>query len=141
MALQKNLVSILPVKLNKTKIKNRYFNYLVFLDDSNQTLLEQRKGKGIWQNLYQFPLIESEGEWSEAQLEQKMGETNGYPRMESVTLYNMEPIVHKLSHQHLYTKFWLVHPLTKLDDGIPWQRITDYPVPVLIADFIRTFKI
>ncbi|WP_127018769.1 A/G-specific adenine glycosylase [Flagellimonas beolgyonensis] len=140
-AFQKNLVSNLPVKLNKTKIKNRYFNYLVFLDDSNQTLLEQRKGKGIWQNLYQFPLIESKGEWSEAQLEQKMGETNGYPKMQSVTLYNMEPIVHKLSHQHLYTKFWLVNPLTELDDGIPWQRITDYPVPVLIADFIRTFKI
>ena len=32
MALQKNLVDQLPVKLGKTKVRKRYFNYLVVLD-------------------------------------------------------------------------------------------------------------
>jgi len=63
-ALLQNRVLELPVKLKKGKIKNRYFNYLVFLDKDGKTMLEQRKGKGIWQNLYQFPLVESSVELS-----------------------------------------------------------------------------
>lgn len=59
-ALKENKVDSLPVKQNKTKVRNRYFNYLVLLDQNENTILEQRRGKGIWQNLYQFPLIESE---------------------------------------------------------------------------------
>ena len=31
-ALQKNKINELPVKIKKTKIRNRYFNYLVILD-------------------------------------------------------------------------------------------------------------
>lgn len=140
-ALQKNKVTDLPVKLKKTKIKNRYFNYLVFLDDEKNTLLEQRKGKGIWQNLYQFPLIESEGELQEEELQQNIMENNGYPAMDSLSLYNNESIVHKLSHQHLFTKFWIVKTSDMLEDGMSWDEIKNFPVPVLIADFIKTLKI
>lgn len=140
-ALQKNKVVDLPIKLKKTKVKNRYFNYLVFLDDGHHTLLEQRKGKGIWQNLYQFPLIESEGELNAEKLEQNIEENNTYPAMGSLTLYNNESIVHKLSHQHLYTKFWIVKTSDMLEDGLSWEEIKSFPVPVLIADFIKTLKI
>lgn len=140
-ALQKNSVSNLPVKFNKTKIKNRHFNYLVFLDEANNTWLEQRKGKGIWQNLYQFPLIESEGELQMEQIEIKMQQMGKLPIRDSLSLYNDQPIVHKLSHQHLYTKFWIVKSSVILDQGIPWDSVTDYAVPVLIADFIKTLKI
>ena len=57
-ALQNNQVQKLPVKLKKGTIKKRFFNYLVPLDAKGNTYLEQRLGKGIWQNLYQFPLME-----------------------------------------------------------------------------------
>lgn len=140
-ALQNNRVSELPIKLNKTKIRNRYFNYLVFLDEADQTLLEQRKGKGIWQNLYQFPLIETEGECTEERLLQEMDGSRTHPKAESLTLYTKEPKVHKLSHQHLHTKFWIVKCSAILEEGISWKTIANYPVPVLIADFIKTFKI
>ena len=59
-ALEKGQVTELPQKLKKIKIKKRYFNYLVVLIDGKQTLIHKREGKGIWQNLYQFPLIETE---------------------------------------------------------------------------------
>ena len=59
-ALQKNLIDILPVKLKKTKVKTKFFNFLVCIDNNNKTILEKRTSKGIWQNLYQFPLIESD---------------------------------------------------------------------------------
>ncbi len=141
-ALKENKVDVLPVKLNKTKIKERHFNYLVFLDDEGHTLMEQRRGKGIWQNLYQFPLVESNQELDQQSLQQQLEDKNGIPEVESLTLYNLDgPIVHKLSHQHLYTKFWMAKTQDTLEDGIHWDEITAFPVPVLIADFIQTFKI
>ncbi len=61
LALKNNKISMLPVKLKKGKIKKRYFNYLVFQSEENKTILEKRSGKGIWEGLYQFPLIETDG--------------------------------------------------------------------------------
>lgn len=138
-ALKDNKVDALPVKLNKTKTRTRHFNYLVFLDGQKNTLLEQRKGKGIWQNLYQFPLVESEKEINEKELAQSI--ENGFPSGDSLSVYNERPIVHKLSHQHLYTRFWIVETKELLPNGISWEQIVEFPVPVLIADFIQTFKI
>ena len=59
-ALQQKKISELPVKLKKTKVKNIYFNYIVLIFKNKKTLLQKRIGKGIWQNLYEFPLIETE---------------------------------------------------------------------------------
>lgn len=140
-ALKESKVGVLPVKLNKTKIKERHFNYLVFLDDDENTLLEQRKGRGIWQNLYQFPLLESEKELQAGEMEKKLTVKNDLPETKSFSLYNTEPITHKLSHQHLHTKFWILKTDGLLANGISWQKITAFPVPVLIADFIEKFKI
>ena len=140
-ALKENKMDELPVKLNKTKIKERHFNYLVFLDEEENTLLEQRKGRGIWQNLYQFPLLESENELQTKEMEKELMGKKSFPKMESISLYNKERITHKLSHQHLHTKFWILKTDQSLENGIPWDKITAFPVPVLIADFIEKFKI
>jgi A/G-specific adenine glycosylase len=40
-------------------VRNRYFNYLVVSDENENTLIQKRTAKGIWQNLYEFPLIET----------------------------------------------------------------------------------
>lgn len=140
-ALQENKVSQLPVKLNKTKVRNRYFNYIVLLDDDGNTVLEQRIGKGIWQNLYQFPLIESEKQLQAKELSPLIAQRDAVPETTSISLYNKEPIVHKLSHQHLHTQFWILKTSDILKEGTPWKEIGGFPVPVLIADFIKTLKI
>ncbi|MGW9684267.1 A/G-specific adenine glycosylase [Flagellimonas sp. 2504JD1-5] len=140
-ALQKNKVTDLPVKINKTKIKDRYFNYMVFLDVEGNTLLEKRMGKGIWQNLYQFPLLESEKILDLESLKDALCQKKQWPSFQKIVLHNNKPIIHKLSHQHLYTQFWILDSSGILNDGISWSKITSFAVPVLIADFIKTFKI
>jgi hypothetical protein len=60
--LQKKKVQDLPVKLKKVKISYRFFNYIVFEDDKLNTVIQKRDQKGIWQNLYEFPLIETDSE-------------------------------------------------------------------------------
>ncbi|WP_349664448.1 A/G-specific adenine glycosylase [Cellulophaga lytica] len=135
-ALEKNLVSTLPIKLKKTKIKKRNFNYLVVVDAVGNTMLQQRKGKGIWQNLYEFPLLEDEV--NETNIKELYAKVLPKVEVKSFTLYNKDAIVHKLSHQHLYTHFWILHTNAILEDGITFSELKKYPVPVLIADYIKT---
>ncbi|NHF58757.1 A/G-specific adenine glycosylase [Flavobacteriaceae bacterium TP-CH-4] len=144
-ALQKNVVKELPVKLKKTKVRHRYFNYLVPItkneNGANSTLLRQRKSKGIWQNLWEFPLLESEGDIDLSQIKARIPEVLPLHGNSEVELFNESPIVHKLSHQHLYTKFWIVQSNTDLTGAIPFDALEEYAVPVLLADFIKTYKI
>lgn len=140
-ALKENRVQDLPVKLGKTKVKHRFFNYIVVLDENQKTLVEQRKGKGIWQGLYQFPLIETEESAKEDEIREYLETKKFAKSSKSLTLFNEEPIIHKLSHQHLHTQFWILQLSKDLENGIPWSKLDSFAVPVLIADFIRTFKI
>ncbi len=139
-ALQKNSIENLPVKINKTKIKNRFFNYLVVLDAKDNSILNQRKGKGIWQNLWEFPLLESVKELGEDQVKKQLPAKIDLKKLKKIYRFNDAIIVHKLSHQHLYTTFWILHLTTDFKEGISWNQLEEYPVPVLIADFIKTFK-
>ncbi|WP_282017235.1 A/G-specific adenine glycosylase [Salegentibacter mishustinae] len=138
LALQKNKIKDLPVKLKKTKVKKRYFNYLVVYSQENKTLLQQRTGKGIWNGLYEFPLIETEKPVSEGAFPsaEKINEILGVQEL-SLQLHNKKPVVHKLSHQHIYTHFWWVKAEDVGEEGIPVKNVKDYPVPVLIANFLK----
>lgn len=138
-AFAKNSIKELPVKLKKTKVTKRYFNYLVYVDAANNTVLEKREGKGIWQNLYQFPLIETESTLELLQIEEKLQE-KAY-LYNKVYLYNQENIVHKLSHQHIYTKFWIVAVQKIEENAVSFEKAKQFPVPVLIAQFMERFKI
>ncbi len=133
-ALAKKTITQLPVKNQKIKIRKRYFNYLVFISDDNKTMLSERKGKGIWQGLYEFPLIETEKGISKEELSLQISEN------ENIVLFNENEIVHKLSHQHLYTKFWIVKKDVLHENQISWNSIKKYPVPILIANFLENFN-
>ncbi len=142
LALKNNTIKELPVKLKKAKIKKRYFNYLVFLSEENETLLEQRAGKGIWEGLYQFPLIETQSVCSSEEFEVSVFKKSLVTGpIEKVSLYNDLPIIHKLSHQHIYTSFWIIEKKVLKEVSIPLAEIHQYPVPVLIANFINEFEL
>ena len=134
-----NKISELPVKIKKAKVKIRHFNYLVLMDKNRNTVLNKRNGKGIWQNLYEFPLIESANPLKEQELLAKI-ENLKEIEIKKVFPWHQQAVIHKLSHQHLKTRFWIVETNQDLKNGFPINRLEDYPVPVLIADFIETFK-
>lgn len=56
-AFQQNMVEKLPVKSKKLVKRERYFHYLIVESDT-KILLQKRTEKDIWQQLYEFPLIE-----------------------------------------------------------------------------------
>ncbi len=140
-ALQKGILQMLPVKLNKTKVTNKHFNFLVFISSDKKTLFEKRTSKGIWQNLYQFPLLETE-------ISLQSDSFRGHPFLKDImknipfefSLYNDIDIVHKLSHQHLHTKFWIVEVDKLPKKGMDFSEITKHPTSILISNFIDEFK-
>ena len=140
-ALQKNLIKELPVKIKAKKAKKRYFNYLVFLSEDQKTIIEERNNKGIWQKLYQFPLIETSQE-IDIELLKKNPEFKKYTNKTnfSVSVFNEQDIIHKLSHQHLFTKFWIITLKELPSRGLPVKNITNYPFPTLINNFINEFN-
>ena len=140
-ALQKKLVKVLPVKDKKFTTKKRYFNYLVIISQKNKIVLKQRKLNDIWKGLYEFPLIET---LKEIDLKHLLKE-NEYIRITNnnkndISLYNTNSIVHKLSHQHIYCKFWIVNTEQKVAENILLNDLEEYPVPTLIHNFIEKNK-
>ena len=140
-ALQKMLVAELPVKKKKNTVKKRFFNYLVINDPYDTVRLQQRKKKDIWQQLYEFPLLETS---TEVHLKELVKTSEFHTIVTDsnadVSLFNKSPIIHKLSHQHLYTKFWIVTTNTKNELGVLWNDFKTYPVPILIHNFVENFK-
>lgn len=141
LALKENKIDALPVKLKKTKVTNKYFNFVVIISKNGKTVLEQRKGSGIWQNLYQFPLIETEKPSTYNNIKSKIESLDVLEDVNfDIHLYNDTDVIHKLSHQHLYTKFWIVSVDKSIENGIDIFNIKDFPVPILIGNFIDKFN-
>jgi len=138
LALQKKKVAVLPVKEKKLKVTNRYFHYLIFSDDQQQTIISKRTQKGIWQNLYEFPLLETVSPAADetiiALIENQTFVANA---IEAITLYPSETIRHKLSHQHLHIQFWQVKVKGFLLNGIDCESAAKFPFPIVIFNFIE----
>jgi A/G-specific adenine glycosylase len=137
-ALQKKKVDQLPVKSKKLKVRNRYFNYLVVSDEKEHTIIQKRTAKGIWHNLYEFPLIETEKtedfEFIAGRIKNDFFKEN---TIESILEINPESIIHKLSHQHLHIKFWKVNLKGTIENGISSESLKTFPFPIVIHNFIE----
>lgn len=137
-ALQKKKVDVLPVKSKKLKVTIRYFNYLVVEDNLGNTILQKRTAKGIWHNLYEFPLLETDAE-------KNFDFISSYIKDEffkeysiiGIEEWNPKSIIHKLSHQHLYIKFWKIKIKENVLNGINAQDVKTYPFPIVIHNFIE----
>ncbi|OIQ40914.1 MAG: A/G-specific adenine glycosylase [Bacteroidetes bacterium MedPE-SWsnd-G1] len=140
-SLQKKKVKLLPIKEKKIKIKKRHLNYVVLISSDKKTILNKRTGKGIWQNLYEFKLIESESKIEDTVLLSDLFFTEELKGKQiELTKFNQTEIVHKLSHQHLFCTFWVVELDEELSNGVQWKSIDDYPVPILIHNFVKELK-
>ena len=139
-ALQKNKVNQLPIKTKKTKVRNRYFHYLIFQDNDNTTIINKRTEKGIWQNLYEFPVIETEKIVSQETIIAKIKSDFYDLDITDVFVFD-DPIIHKLSHQHLAISFYKVSVSKKLVEGINIASIEQFPFPIVIFNFIKKYSI
>jgi A/G-specific adenine glycosylase len=140
-AFNQNKIERLPLKTSSIKIKKRFFNYLVIKDQCGHYLFEKRTAKGIWYNLYQFPLVESTKtlKSKHALVAHADFPKEIYLNNSEVKLWNTEPITHKLSHQNLAVSFWEIEAKDKLNNAHSKAVIKELAVPVVIQNFIEKF--
>jgi A/G-specific adenine glycosylase len=96
-------INALPVKIKKHKIRERYF-YYILVKDKYGILMNQRGPNDIWENLYEFPLIETAALVNVDSLitQENFLKIFGFGvHIKSIT----GPIKHVLSHQKLYATF------------------------------------
>lgn len=138
LALKEKKVDKLPVKLKKTKVTQRFLHYLVFLDESNNTLINKRTQNGIWKNLYEFPLLEFQEKIDFdlviPKIEELYSDKNA---IESISPFHNKEVIHKLSHQELHIRFWKIEVKNNLENPIGLSEISDFPFPIVIHNFIH----
>jgi A/G-specific adenine glycosylase len=145
-ALAEKRVQELPIKEKKTRVRDRYFNYIV-LHYKNKTILHKRLQKDIWINLYDFPLIEMEKAVSDERF-LKSPEWKNFIGDHPYSIAMVSPAYkHVLSHQRIYARFWEVHcesSLTNLVTDtrilIPEKDLSNYAVPRLIENYLENRK-
>ena len=143
-------INELPVKQGKTKVRDRYFNYLIVLGPSGETILRQRDKKGIWGGLFEFPLLETEKPLKETRFRESVKKLKLPGAQSDVAIEDLneqslialtsEAIIHKLSHQKLHVHFWLLK--LKEVSGLQTIHYTEfetYAVPRVIDRFMEDF--
>lgn len=141
-ALQKKKVDVLPVKSKKIKVTNRFFNYLILEDVLGNTLIQKRTSKGIWHNLYEFPLLETQDivDFDFVSKTVQNDIFSNYTIM-GIEDCNQATIIHKLSHQHLHIQFWKIKINEIIENGVDSVSLETFPFPIVIYNFIKKQEI
>ncbi len=128
-----NTVDLLPIRKPRPKIRDRYFNYTIYLTPDKQTILHKRQDKDIWLHLWEFPLVETD----------RLLPVNGLPAFD---------LTHQLSHQRIHARFIIAQtknlPATitnqcKIGDlqVIPLSDLDNYPLSRLTLKALEHFQI
>jgi A/G-specific adenine glycosylase len=131
-------VSELPVKSKKVKVTKRFLNYILVKDASEKYEMNKRTENGIWQNLYEFPCIESESEIDECEILNQLNEKYTIKNFHYFDSFN---VLHKLSHQHLNIKFYTIEIENNLNKGFTFEEVKQLPVPIVLHNFIEKIAI
>lgn len=135
-----NKIENLPVKKGKTKQRNRFFYYII-VQTPHSIYFNKRLEKDIWQNLYDFPLIET-SQKEEIETVLQTTEWNNLFGKSSITIEKISnEIVHILSHQKIHVRF--IHVNLKSENNfnsnfIKMQKrnIFDLAVPRVIENYL-----
>ena len=137
---QNDKIHLLPVKVNKLKVKNKYLNFLIINFKGSKTLIQKRNQKGKWANMYQFPLLETSNEINKEEIvKSKVFDQYLNADLSNFRLINDEHIIHKLSHQKLFIKFWEVKSKISSSNYISIEELNKYPFPIVLNRFINSY--
>lgn len=106
-AYAKNTTQQLPVKGKRLVRKDRFFNYCVVHNERGNIWIRKRTGQDIWQQLYEFPLIESDFLIDNA-LDLEQSEIfRVLLKEQTYEIVRMAgPFKQELTHQRIIATFW-----------------------------------
>jgi A/G-specific adenine glycosylase len=131
-----DMISLIPYKAKKVNVKDRFFHYY-YITDGNKLVVQKRKGKDIWNGLYELPLIESKT-----------------PNLEKINIQNFglelelndqKPLshyVHILTHQRIHTYFYFIkikklYKINKDQSLVERKKVLNFAFPRVITRFFE----
>ncbi|MDP9079777.1 MAG: A/G-specific adenine glycosylase [Bacteroidota bacterium] len=134
-----NAINTLPVKLNKLKVRERYFNYFLIADD-HKVLINKRNQSDIWANMYDLPLVETPALVAPEELFRHPQVADFFGTDLKIT--EISPVKkHVLTHQRLYVRLiTLQNQPIKLQDNwfyTPAENIKNIALPRVIFIFLK----
>jgi len=142
-ALRNDRIAELPVKKKAQPPRPRHFNYAVVLS-GDLILLNKRGPKDIWENLYEFPLFESERPLDVSEVLVLPDFVRAFG--EGVTVLSVHgPMKHQLSHQTIHAQFVVIEtnkPGLIAEKGWQFVGLDELQMlaqPKIIFSFLRNF--
>ncbi|MDF3077093.1 MAG: A/G-specific adenine glycosylase [Sphingobacteriaceae bacterium] len=142
-AYNQNRIQELPVKLKNSKVRSRYFNYVVAIKEK-QILMNKRGSGDIWENLYDLPLLETSAPIAAGELitrDQFVNRFGNGVKLKEVFV----PAPHLLSHQKLHAQFLIVERFEELFSAstdwfyIDFEQLGELAQPKLIFAFFKKY--
>jgi len=136
-----NKINALPVKGKKISIKKRWFYYLV-IEDENKIAIRQRTGKDIWNQLYEFPMIEKEKESAIENILREAEELGLLKKKKYNVLSISFLFKQQLSHQLITGQFIKIElsekgKLTKDQLWVKANQLRKFPFPQFINQYLK----
>ncbi|HEX7844958.1 MAG TPA: A/G-specific adenine glycosylase [Chitinophagaceae bacterium] len=134
-----NRIADLPVKEKKIIVKKRWFYYLV-LEYKNEIAIRQRVEKDIWQQLYEFPMLELAKENTIEHI-LSLAEKQGVINRSGYDIISISPLLRQqLSHQLIAGRFIRLKLKRKPANNKNWvfvseKKINNYAFPRIINQY------
>ncbi len=130
--------TLLPVKSKQLKIKERWFNYIV-LKHLDTFAIRKRITKDIWQNLFEFLLIETPGIAKQNEILNALQKSYSFQSKPVVT--KKIQVAQLLTHQLIHFSFFEIELFQRISlNGFNWvakEELGDYPFPKTVQLFIQ----
>jgi A/G-specific adenine glycosylase len=139
-----NKINELPVKEKKISIKKRWFYYLV-IEHENKIAIQQRLAKDIWQQLYEFPMIETTKEEGRKEIVGKAEKLN-WLQKKNYEVISISPLFkQQLSHQLIAGQFIKIRLKKKINhaESITWatkKELQKFAFPKFINQYLESAR-
>lgn len=134
----------LPVKQKRVSVKERWFTYVV-LKHKEQYAIQQRITKDIWQNLFEFLMIETKKALplnKQLLMLHKSFGIDGEKAMITETTHFKQRLSHQLIHfQFIVINTWQV---PKLPENVIWveaSQLKNFAFPKTIQQYIQSYPL
>jgi len=140
-AYKKQEIALLPFKAGKVKVRERFLNYVLFMNEKG-FYLDKRQAGDIWQGLYTPWLLEKEKLLENDEMFTEIAQVFqiGSPALR--LLNRSADFRHVLTHQRLFARFWLVQIFHNLQENdlifVGRKELDLYPVPRLISAYFKS---
>lgn len=139
-ALAEDRILDLPVKSKKTKIRKRYFRYLIAIAD-NKVLLRKREERDVWRGLYEPLIVETGPVYSRKLLVEEINRNYNY-KIEMADLRPVVELKQQLSHQLIHAYFYQLKSEISSDDiklgnWVPLDNLDSVGTPRVVDIYLK----